>query len=342
MKAFNKINFRNKADKFTVSFVIPVYKDYDGLDMTLNSIAHQQYRKCGKYTLEIIVVNDGGDREISGVCQKYKVKMVEIRPNCGSYLARNKGLEYSTGSIIIFIDADVIIPPGWLEKALSAIDAVDYLAADIRIDNNKIQTAVHSYQVSHSFPNAAYLEEDHFGVTAGLVTRRRLVEQLGGFDSRLRSGGDKEFGIRVYHAGYKQAFLPSPTLVHPPKTLDRYLRSIKRIKQGHERLALFYPDTFSRPGFFQRLARFLRSLLPPRPTGINRRFSPDDGTALLKKWFFLWLLKFFKGLYDLQTWRLRFGKTVPQACPKVTFFDYYTPGGATKNFAIFRQDLTSK
>ena len=114
MKAFNKINFRNKADKFTVSFVIPVYKDYDGLDMTLNSIAHQQYRKCGKYTLEIIVVNDGGDREISGVCQKYKVKMVEIRPNCGSYLARNKGLEYSTGSIIIFIYDDVIIPPGWL------------------------------------------------------------------------------------------------------------------------------------------------------------------------------------------------------------------------------------
>ena len=59
--------------------------------------------------------------------------MVEIRPNRGSYLARNKGLEYSTGSIIIFIDADVIIPPGWLEKALSAIGTVDYLAAGIRI-----------------------------------------------------------------------------------------------------------------------------------------------------------------------------------------------------------------
>jgi glycosyltransferase involved in cell wall biosynthesis len=321
MEVFNKINFRNRADKFTVSFVIPVFEDYYGLDMTLNSISD---RRCGKYKIEIIVVNDGGYGEISGVCRRYKVKMVEIQPNCGSYLARNKGLEYSTGDIIVFTDADVIIPPGWLAEVISAIDAVDYLAANIRVDNKGIQTAVHSYQVCHSFPNAAYLEIDHFGVTAGLVTRRRLVEQLGGFDSRLRSGGDKEFGVRVYQAGFKQVFLPSPPLIHPPKTLGRYLRTIKRVKRGHERLALFYPGTFSRPGLFRRLGRFLRCLLPPRPIGVIRRFSPGDGVPPPRKWFFLWLLKFFKGFYDLQVWGLRFKKTVPRPCPKVTFFDYHT------------------
>jgi len=323
MDVFNKINFRNNADKFTVSLVIPVFKDANGLDMTLDSIPDQQ---CGKYKLEIIVVNDGGDSEISAVCRKYKVKMVEIEPNCGSYLARNKGLEYSTGDIIVFTDADVIIPPGWLEQAISAIGPVDYLAANIRVDDREIQTAVHSYQVCHSFPNAAYLEQEHFGVTAGLVIKRRLLEQLGGFDSRLRSGGDKEFGVRVYQAGCKQAFLSSPPLVHPPKTLAQYLRSIKRIKQGHERLARFYPGTISRPGLLRRLGRFLRYLLPPRPMGINRRFSPGDGVPLLRKWFFLWLLKFFKGFYDLQVWGLRFSKTVPRPCPEVTFFDCQTHG----------------
>ena len=333
MDFFNKINFRNNADKFTVSLVIPVFKDADGLDMTLNSISDQQ---CGKYNLEIIVVNDGGDTGISMVCRKYKVKMVEIRPNCGSYLARNKGLEYSTGDIIVFIDADVIIPVGWLEQAISTIGPVDYLAANIRIDDREIRTAVHSYQVCHSFPNADYLEQEHFGVTAGLVIKRRLIEQLGGFDSRLRSGGDKEFGLRIYQAGSKQAFLPSPPLVHPPKTLVQYFRAMDRIKHGHERLARFYPGTFSRPGLLRRLGRFLRYLLPPRPMGINRRFSPGDGVPLLRKWFFLWLLKFFRGFYDLQVRGLRSSKTKPQSCPKVTFFDYQTSEAGKQHVRNYR------
>ncbi len=324
MEAFNIINFRNNTDQLTVSFVIPVFKDANGLDITLNSISDRQ---CGKYKIEIIVVNDGGHGEIHEVCRRYKVKMVEIQPNCGSYLARNKGLEYSSGDIIVFTDADVVIPPGWLEQVISTIGPVDYLAANIRIDDRDIQTAVHSYQVCHSFPNAAYLEQEHFGVTAGLAIKRRLVEQLGGFDSRLRSGGDKEFGGRVYHAGCKQAFLPYPPLIHPPKTLVRYLGAIKRIKRGHERLALFYPGTFPRSCLLRRLGRFLRYLLPPRPVGINRQFSPGDGVPPLRKWFFLWLLKFFRGFYDLQAWGVRFGKTAPRPSPKVTFFDYL-PGEA--------------
>lgn len=326
MEVFNKINFRNRADKFTVSFVIPVFKDYYGLDMTLNSISVRQW---GKYKIEIIVVNDGGHGEISEVCRRHKVKMVEIQPNCGSYLARNKGLEYSSGDIIVFTDADVIIPSGWLEKSILALDAVDYLAANIRIDDKRIQTAVHSYQVYNSFPNAAYLEIDHFGVTAGLAIKRRLVEQLGGFDVRLRSGGDKEFGVRVYNAGFKQTFLPTPPLIHPPKTLIRYLRTIKRVKRGHERLALYYPGTFSRLGLLRRLSRFIRYLLPPRPLGVNRQFSPGDGVLLVRKWFFLWLLKFFRGFFDLQVWGVRFGKTAPRPSPKVTFFDYQ-PSGVIK------------
>lgn len=321
MEDFNKINFRNNADKFTVSLVIPVFKDFHGLDMTLNSIPDRQ---CGKYNLEIIVINDGGHAEITEVCHKYKVKMVDIRPNCGSYLARNKGLEYSTGAIIVFIDADVIIPPGWLEQAISSIGPVDYLAANIRVDYREIQTAVHSYQVRHSFPNAVYLEQEHFGVTAGLVIKRRLTEQLGGFDSRLRSGGDREFGLRVYQAGFKQAFLSTPPLVHPPKTLRQYLRAMDRIKQGHERLAHLYPGTFSRPGLLLRLGRFLRYLLPPRPMGVNRQFSTGDGVPPLRKWFFLWLLKFFRGYYDLQFRGPGSDKTMPPPCPEVTFFDYQT------------------
>jgi len=319
IEIYNKINFHNSVDKFTISIIIPVFKDYFGLNMTLDSISD---RTCGKYQIEIIVINDGGHKEITEVCKRHRVKMVEIQPNSGSYFARNKGLEYSNGDIIVFIDADVIIPSDWLKQAISSIEKVDYLAANIHIDNNHIQTAVHSYQVSHSFPVYSYLEMDHFAVTAGLVIKRKLIERLGGFDTRLRSNGDKEFGFRVFNAGYKQDILDTPPLIHPPKTLSQLIRKVKRIKRGHEFLAILYPKTYSRPNLCERLCKFLQALLPPKPKNIHRQFSTEDGISLIRKLFFLWLLKFFRGFYDLQVWGLRYWKSIPSPNPKVTFFDY--------------------
>ena len=102
MTYFNTITFRGEEIKHQVSFIIPVYKDYNGLRRTLRSIKQQ---KVTDHTIEIIVVNDGGSEKIKEVCIREKVKMVDVIPNSGSYYARNRGLEYSTGEFIALASA---------------------------------------------------------------------------------------------------------------------------------------------------------------------------------------------------------------------------------------------
>jgi len=301
MDSFNAISFQREENKHLISFIIPVYKDYTGLQRTVRSIRKQTVTG---YTIEIIVVNDGGDKEVKNVCQQEKVKMVEVIPNSGSYYARNRGLEHSAGQFIAFIDADVYVPQGWLTKALEKLGSYLYLAGEVDIDKKGNQGITQQFEIYNSFPIKTYFETEHFGVTAGILVRRQLIEKVGGFDQRLRSSGDREFGKKVYDSMGKQAqvYLDSPALIHPPRTLHQFLKKIKRIKKGEVLLHHFYPQRFPKHHFFKNLWLFILSWLPPRPGRVQEYFPGEDRYPFFKKWMFLWILKIYDRYYTLVSW----------------------------------------
>ena len=300
MDSFTGISFQREEIKQLISFIIPVYKDYAGLQRTVRSIKKQSVTG---YTIEIIVVNDGGDKEIKDVCRQEKVKMVEVVPNSGSYYARNRGLEQSVGQFIAFIDADVYVPENWLEKALEKLGSYLYLAAEVDIDNNGPQGVAHRFEIYNSFPVKKYFETEHFGVTAGILVRRQLIEKMGGFDQRLRSSGDREFGRRVYDSMGKetQVYLDAPALIHPPRTTSQLLKKIKRIKKGEALLQHFYPHRYSnlKRSFTWKMYRFLMSWLPPRPGRVEEHFPGDNHLPFFKKWTFLWIRKIYENYCNL-------------------------------------------
>ena len=147
---------------------------------------------------EIIVANDGADKRITKICDKYNVKMVSISPNQGSYNARNRAIELSKGEYLAFVDSDITVVRDWLGKGKKALERFDYVAGDVIIDKSKLKNIAHYYEYCYGFPIKNYMHLRHFGVTANLFVRRRVFEELGGFDKRLRSGGDVEFGYRSY------------------------------------------------------------------------------------------------------------------------------------------------
>ena len=110
---YTQITFKEKEVPSFVSVIIPVYKDAIGLKDTLESLNEQTIDRAN---FEIIVVNDGGDPDITALCEKYQVRVIEQKPNRGSYYARNKGLEISKGEFIAFVDADIKVPNDWLAK----------------------------------------------------------------------------------------------------------------------------------------------------------------------------------------------------------------------------------
>lgn len=236
------LKFKNKPKENFCSIIIPVYKDALGLRDTLLSLNKQSI--C-KDKFEIIVANDGGNKGVTEVCLKHGVKVININPNMGSYFARNRGIEYSKGEYIAFLDADIMVPPNWLQNGMESLVNFDYVGGNVIIDESKINTLTDLYEAKTAFDIKKYIKKAHFGVTANLFVKREVFDELGGFEQRLYSGGDLEFGNRIYNFSYfKQEYEKKITVVHPPRGYKNFVKKFKRISKGHNDLINLYPDRF--------------------------------------------------------------------------------------------------
>ena len=113
-------------EKGMVSVIVPCYNQAIYLPEALNSLLAQTYQ-CW----EAIVVNDGSPDETEKVALEYTWKDSRIKyvfkENGGLSSARNKGIELAQGEFILPLDADDIIHPEYMEKAMEAFEDNPFL-----------------------------------------------------------------------------------------------------------------------------------------------------------------------------------------------------------------------
>jgi len=103
------------------------------------------------------------------------------------------------------------------------------------------------YDQFTGFPIKTYIETQQFCPTCCLVVRRSVIDDLGGFDSCLVSGGDKEFENRVADAGYELVFADDIVLQHPTRSSFTALaKKDLRVGNGLGQLQQLYPDRYGR------------------------------------------------------------------------------------------------
>ena len=105
-----------------ISVIVPCYNLADYLPEALDSIATQTFQDW-----ECIIVNDGSTDSTGEVAARYaasdpRFKFVET-PNGGVIKARNLGVKSSTGKYLLFLDADDILMPEYMEKAMALFRA---------------------------------------------------------------------------------------------------------------------------------------------------------------------------------------------------------------------------
>ena len=258
----------------SVSVIVPVYNDPDGVRVTLDSLTSQHYdRYC-----VLPVDNDSTDstRTVIGEFSDSRPDLVvpttesEVQ---SSYAARNTGINHSSGDVLLFFDADMWVPETWIEDMVSTLESndYDYLGCTVEVVADDRPNFWERYEQSFSFPVETYLEDKHFAPTCALAVRREVFEEVGLFDHRLESGGDKEFGQRVHRAGFKQGYADDVTAYHPARDSWDALRSkALRIGRGRAQKRRFHPELDeSHP-----LHPF--NYLPPSPFRLRRRFSGRD------------------------------------------------------------------
>lgn len=104
-------------NKPLVSIIVPCYKQAEYLAETLDSVLAQTYQNW-----ECIMVNDGSPDNTEEVATRY-VAMDERfkyywKENGGVAKARNYGIMHSYGEFVLPLDADDLIEPTYVEKAV--------------------------------------------------------------------------------------------------------------------------------------------------------------------------------------------------------------------------------
>ncbi|ELZ39416.1 glycosyltransferase, type 2 [Halorubrum tebenquichense DSM 14210] len=154
---------------------------------------------------------------------------------------------------------------------------VDYLGCNVELTLPE-DTLVGRYNAHTGFPVKQYLENENYAPTCALLVRREVFEEVGFFDARLISGGDREFGERVHEAGYDQGYAEDAVVYHPARTrFESLAKKNFRVGRGFCQKQRYYPERYGTPG------------IPPRPSGSGNDDEEGDELSLATRLAFAFL-----------------------------------------------------
>lgn len=204
-----------------VSIIIPAYNVAPYIGETLTSVFAQTFTGY-----EVIVINDGSPdtAELEHVLSPFMTRITYLKQkNLGASAARNAGLRLARGEFVAFLDADDLWLPNYLDEQIKFTRAhgCDLVCADALMFGDT-PNAGQTYM--EWLMDAAPAEGDvtfldlvsgaRCLITSGVMARRELILEAGGFDLALRNAQDFDLWLRLARLGAR--------LMYQRKTLLRY------------------------------------------------------------------------------------------------------------------------
>lgn len=206
--------FRPQAE--LLSIVIPVHRDAEVTRRCLESIMQHTHRP-----FEVILVDNAADDETKRVLAEFKrlygnVTVIENSQNEGYPVACNRGLAAAKGEYLVIMNNDVVVTPHWASRLMAAL-AVDSSIGAVGPRTNFASGPQMVPDAQYSESNLDNWAEEWHRKNAGslravnrlvgflILTKREVIEQVGGFDPLFGIGNfeDDDWSLRVRLAGYK-------------------------------------------------------------------------------------------------------------------------------------------
>ena len=218
-----------------VTVVVPVRDGQVVLGGCLDALAAQQQVS----DVEVVVVDNGSSDATVVLAAAHPVVtriVAEARP--GSYAARNAGVAAADGDVLAFTDADCRPEPLWLRRGLDALAGADLVGGAVRAAVSDRSTAWERYDRGTYLDQRRAVEQEGYAATANLLVRAEVFARVGGFDARLTSSGDLEWGQRATAAGWRLVHAPDAVVLHlPRRTGGDTWRLNRRLGAGWRQLA---------------------------------------------------------------------------------------------------------
>ena len=218
-----------------VAIIIPTFNDSERLRLCLKALAQQTYPQAA---FCVYVVDNNSSEDIESIVNEYPFAHYLYEQKPGSYVARNTAIAaLKNEQWIAFTDADCIPAKDWIEAGVNALQAnqVDAVggAVNVSFEDKNHPTTVELYEAIRGFPQRDYIKQNQFAVTANLWVKRAVMDDVGGFNAALFSGGDLEWGNRLHAAQYRMVFDERVAVAHPARArLSQLTRKIRRTAGG--------------------------------------------------------------------------------------------------------------
>lgn len=204
----------------SISIVIPTYNEPERLLAALRSLALQDYPA---EAVEIVVVDDASPifhpELYRQAAAPFPLRLIRHSINQGRARTRNTGIRAASGEIVLFLDSDMTVEPGFLRAHAQAHQqagtvAIGHIRFGPQVPANGLtryldSRGVHRFREGEAVPFKCF-------VTGNSSVRREQLLRVGLFDEDFTAygGEDLELGYRLHLDGALFRFADQARSLH--------------------------------------------------------------------------------------------------------------------------------
>lgn len=167
-----------------LSIVIPTLNEEDYLSSLLQSIKKQSFDR----EYELIVSDAGSEDNTVEIANNFGCKKIK-----GGWPGRgkNEGAKLAKGDLILFVDADVILPENFIEKNVKEFELRNLDVASFYLQStNKVHNVL--FKILFNFPSR--ITERIFPQAMNVIlAKKNLHQKIGGFDEEIKLGEELDY-----------------------------------------------------------------------------------------------------------------------------------------------------
>lgn len=203
----------------SLSVVVPARNEADDLEAALRSVLAQDYAP-----MEVVAVDDRSTDGTGEILKRLAgehagLTVLHVAELPAGWLGKNhalhRGAEVAAGDVLLFTDADVMMRPDTLRRAVAYLErrGLDHITVipDLEMPGVLLEAATGTFKMLFGMHFRPWQARDpgsdrYVGTGAFNLVRAGAYREVGGHDPiALRPADDLKLGRLLKHAGYRQA-----------------------------------------------------------------------------------------------------------------------------------------
>lgn len=173
-----------------LTVIVPAFNEADYLPAALDAIgvAAEHLRARSEAEVDVLVIDNNSTDETADIARSRGATVV-YEPAQGIARARNAGARHAQGDVLVFVDADVLVPPSILGDVQEAMNDPVCVGGGVDVEYRPRQRSMRLYL------RAWRLLARRMRLVQGATQfcSRDAFEQIGGYDEQAWIGEDVDF-----------------------------------------------------------------------------------------------------------------------------------------------------